>query len=361
MSTEPTPGSASQGVPAVPAPKKTAKKKRLDGTAVASKETESTVDMSRVPVREGGTLLSSLEVLFRIGATTYVFDSLRLATIVGELEKEDNPLAALLLNNAKWGARDVVYVPAQKALLRQRPLTVVATSTVVTETNWPYPNHIAGVHAVVGGTGAGKSKFLQEKLRPDLTLRWGEPTEPVDAEPSSVQVTDMCEALSFALILASAGASVSIDSLRPMMFSIEGAAGPGGVSVGVYSALTDLNNICSMAGVTIAVNVNPMVDGAKEALVYNNIAASVAGMTTVVDGAVTATTVRSTKGRTFTGGTTATPVNTPTVREWDPNKKTRVQDETHISHAPKLDQFFEHPDDEDDLPEFPRTGVRFQI
>lgn len=259
---------------------------------------ETSADIAAVvakSLRDGGMKASDTEVLVAIGDTAIVVDRGALDKLAVELGAAENPSTWFASNRA--AIRNVVFVPAQPRVLRATPLLSVRPQSPAGITHgWVIPNHMPGVHAVVGGTGAGKSVALS-KMELDVVIRWGEPTEMYDFEEHTIPVADFTEMLAVALMLARGGYRVAVDSLRPLVFGLTGAAGAGGVSVALFGALTSINNLFSELGLLVVVAVNPMSTEDKAKLVFENIAASVAGMTVVENGKVSSQTARTSRGR----------------------------------------------------------------
>ncbi|AAG00445.1 packaging NTPase P4 [Pseudomonas phage phi13] len=305
-------------------------------------------------LRDGGMTALPSEILFAVGSIPLVVDKDALSTLAAALVASDDPSTWFVANREL--IRAVVFVPQQNNVLRATPLlSVRPVASLSSVHNWQVRNHLSGLHVVVGGTGAGKSKWLNAQT-PDVTIRWGEPGETFDMEESSIAVADLTEMLAVALLLATADYRVVIDSFRNLVFGITGAAGPGGVSVALYAALTSLNNICAELGVLLVAAINPMSSDDKVSLVYNNIAASVAGMTVVNNAAVVSQTIRSGTGRIFSGE--PAPRNDSPVEYHEP-RHTQLDEPSGPSARIRLESNNIDPDDEND--NRPRRGARISL
>lgn len=275
-------------------PARTRKPKNETVALVVEATTEAEAKRS---LREGGLIPAAHEIMIPVGNMILAVDTQVLDRCALALAASDDP--------GRWFAENeslihsTVFAPVAKGLHRVYPLLSVRPEVPAGyEASWPTQDHMPGLHLVVGGTGAGKSSYLASQ---DLTLviRWGEPAERFDVEGATHAVSDLNEALAVAFVMARAGYRPAIDSFRNLVFGIESAAGEGGISTALYSAMTAINNVCSRLGIVVMVVVNPMATEAKAELVYNNMAASVAGMTVLMDGAVSKQTVRTLSGRTW--------------------------------------------------------------
>lgn len=295
-------------------------------------------------LRDGGMTALPTELLFPVGSTPLVVDTEALQTVALALAAA--PDAGLWFDANRDKIRAVVFVPMQAKVLRATPLLSVrphADPGVVHP--WPVAGHMSGLHMVVGGTGSGKSRWLS-KQKIGVTVRWGEPSEMYDAGESTVGVADLAEMLAVSLALSAAGFDVAVDSFRNLVFGVDGAAGAGGVSVALYAALTSINNVCAQLGLLITAAMNPMSTDDKASLVYNNIAASVAGMTVIENGKIASQTARLVNGRTTTvgaaiQGSTDGALNVVTPR------RTTVKQPDAVVDEPRIDTMLvDHDDDE---------------
>jgi hypothetical protein len=144
--------------------------------------------------------------------------------------------------------------------------------------DWPFNATASGVTVIVGGTGSQKSELIATAIRPEITLRFGEPHEKFDTGSGVLHPVDINHVLSMIVVLASQRIPTSLDSIRKLAYEIDGAAGSQGVIAKLFTALTDLNNFCSFLKVNVPISINPMVKG-EEAIqhVYTNMAGAVSG------------------------------------------------------------------------------------
>lgn len=307
-------------------------------------------------LRDGGMVALPSELLFTVGNVPLVVDTTALDAAALALAASDDP--GLWFSKNRSAIRAVVFVPMQAKVLRATPLlSVRPEADLAASHSFPVAGHLSGVHMVVGGTGAGKSTWLS-KQNLDVVVRWGEPSEMYDASPNAIGVADLTEMLAVSLVLSKAGFSVAIDSFRNLVFGITGAAGQGGVSVALYAALTSINNVCAQLGVLLVAAMNPMSTDDKALLVYNNIAASVAGMTVVDNGAVASQTARTSTGRRSTMGAVPRTDVHNMVQTVD-LRQTRVAEPVGVEANVRLDtDVLDHSDTESSVP---RRGAKLSI
>lgn len=307
-------------------------------------------------LRDGGMTALPTELLFPVGSTPLVVDTAALQTVALALAAA--PDAGLWFDANRDKVRAVVFVPMQAKVLRATPLLSVRPHADPTVSHsWPVPGHMSGLHMVVGGTGSGKSRWLS-KQKIGVTVRWGEPSEMYDASSSAVGVADLAEMLAVSLSLSAAGFDVAVDSFRNLVFGVDGAAGAGGVSVALYAALTSINNVCAQLGLLVTAAMNPMSTDDKAALVYNNIAASVAGMTVIENETIVSQTARLVNGRKTTIGAAIS--NTPGggLNVVIP-RRTTVKQPDAITTEPRIDTLL--VDHDDDAKEPARQGGKINL
>lgn len=307
-------------------------------------------------LRDGGMTALPTELLFPVGSTPLVVDTDALQTVALALAAA--PDAGLWFDANRDKIRAVVFVPMQAKVLRATPLLSVRPHADANVAHsWPVAGHMSGLHMVVGGTGSGKSSWLA-KQKVGVTVRWGEPSEMYDASLSSVGVADLAEMLAVSLSLAAAGFDVAVDSFRNLVFGVDGAAGAGGVSVALYAALTSINNVCAQLGLLVTAAMNPMSTDDKAALVYNNIAASVAGMTVIEHGSIVSQTARLVNGRktTIGAGIAGAPGAGPNVVV---PRRTTVKQPDALVNEPRLDTML--VDHDDDANEPARQGGKINL
>lgn len=175
----------------------------------------------------------------------------------------------------------------------------VPFSDVLTPSEWPIPNSFPGVFSIIGGTGAGKSKWLNKVLRPDIIVRVGEPTEDYDVMPGVVVAPSLGLGFTAALLVAAIGMTVAIDSIRIAAYEIGGAAGDKGIKSSLYTFITSISNIAAWLDVTIPVVINPMMASEAIQLVYTNACSSGVGGALIESEVPTASQVRTFSGRLY--------------------------------------------------------------
>lgn len=226
----------------------------------------------------------------------------RVIAIAAESESvrgEDIRPSAILKDVALFQATKGASVDTEMDVLASGVYAVPSYSRQASNINWPVKGIYPGVVALMGATASGKSKYSAEVLKPDVLIRWGEPTEEYDANANVVHVATLDELLVAALVLGGLGLRVVCDSIRPLLFRLKGAASAGGVVAVFYSLLTDLSNVCSFFDATVVMVVNPMVEAEKLDTVYSQVSASTVGAIMCANGAVSRSTFRTAGGRIF--------------------------------------------------------------
>lgn len=178
--------------------------------------------------------------------------------------------------------------PSYQALLDHGPL------------QWPEKDVLPGIIVALGDTGSGKTTYLLKDSGVDVIIRYGEPYEAVDRAPNTVPALSVVEAISMAFLLSALGWRVAIDSLRTLVYGLEGNAMEGGMVASLFDLLTQLNNLAAEAGFVIHVAINPMLaDMSKADRLFKRVAASVSGAVHIVDGSVRERTFRLASGRSW--------------------------------------------------------------
>lgn len=175
----------------------------------------------------------------------------------------------------------------------------VPFSDVLTPSEWPVPNSFPGVFSIIGGTGAGKSKWLSKVLKPDIVVRVGEPTEDYDIMNGVVVTPSLGVGFTAALLVASVGMTVAIDSIRIAAYEIGGAAGDKGIKASLYTFITSISNIAAWLDVTVPVVINPMMATEAIQLVYTNACSSGVGGALIENEIPTVSQVRTFSGRLY--------------------------------------------------------------
>lgn len=229
--------------------------------------------------------------------------------------------------------------------------------------------HMPGLHLLIGEGGSGKSTHLFEVVKPEVVIRYGEPSEMYDAQGEHkgvfvVPVNDANAAIGLALVLAFAGFGVAIDSLRELLFGIKGAAAAGGISTGFYSLITSMSNLYAQTGSIVIAVANPMTVGEKAEVVYSALLSSASGVTSFVRGSSPVLSYRSTEGRVIGKGVDADSAQIYTQEDWNHGVIPLASD---LKTSPKIEEerIVTLPGaeltDRDDDDTKPRTGSNIRI
>jgi hypothetical protein len=249
-----------------------------------------------------------------------------------------------------------------------------APSLVGPTLGWPTESVMPGTVFVIGDRFSGKSYLIAHNLGTEVVFRYGEPLEDVDlmiANPRAQQCTDLLQTLQAAIIMASLGYHVAIDSLRRLVYSLEGAAMEGGVVAGLFDVITDLNNIVSMFGTTIIIAINPMMgDDERVGRLYERVASSCAGAILMSNREAIAHTYRGFDGRVDSNvdiagsaSQSAKPprqgsiVNDKSFNQNDWQKTNATAEDSPVPEAYRQ----VGPDEDDDRVDLPREGLNFKI
>nr|QYF49837.1 MAG: hypothetical protein 2 [Guangxi cysto-like virus 12] len=286
----------------MPDDKKQEKKVSTSPKVKAPAKSKDSVDLENISVRQDGLALDEGDILFTISNHPVVIGTNAIRDLASQLaaipRSSDNAVDWLYDNRDQICA--TVFVPVAKGILRRNLIrTVRPVLPEFAPSPWDatFPGHLAGLHIVTGPTASGKSSHIANFLRPDVNIRWGEPAEMFDQLPSAYHPLDFLEVIASALVASIAGYTVSIDSFRELVFSLDGPAGAGGIRVDVYSALTAVNNIAAGFGTLLTAVVNPMVAEEHHVSIETAMEASVAGITVIRHSAAPRTMYRSKDGR----------------------------------------------------------------
>lgn len=192
--------------------------------------------------------------------------------------------------------------------------------------------HSPGIHVILGDTGAGKTVHIYREVKPDVLIRFGEPLEYVDAQDYVVQALTPQDALAAAARIAAGGRTVAIDSMRLVMYGLDGPAMSGGISTAMFEALTRMNNFVASFGGLVYLAINPMVDDiAVLPRLHTRIAATVAGATWINEYQIAAATYRSVTSADRKGASRS---ETDLVLGTDPVPVTMIDMDEFVSHDP---------------------------
>jgi hypothetical protein len=196
-------------------------------------------------------------------------------------------------------------VPAKSNSNKMFPC--VSPALVGYTTNWPSEAIFPGVIALIGDRFAGKTYHIRHHMnddakgnhRPiDAVIRVGEPLEQIDLDENAYHVGDIVDAFSLAIVLGALGWTVAIDSIRKLVYSLDGSAMEGGVIAVLFDLMTDMNNVVSLFSANIVIAINPMMgDDAKIERFYERMAASCCGAILMMDQHVASHTYRGFGGR----------------------------------------------------------------
>ncbi|AIK68703.1 hypothetical protein [Pseudomonas phage phiNN] len=222
--------------------------------------------------------------------------------------------------------------------------------------NWPSAGIYSGVTALMGATGSSKSITLNDHLKPDILVRWGEVAEAYDELDTAVHISTLDELLIVCIGLGSLGFNVAVDSVRPLLFRLKGAASAGGIVAVFYSLLTDISNLFTQYDCSVVMVVNPMVDAEKIEYVFGQVMASTVGAILCADGKIVKTMFRTNKGRLFNGS--AALVADVHVPNMDEPTSMRALDKPSIARVRPLEL---SNVDNDDTDRAPRRGAAFTL
>lgn len=163
--------------------------------------------------------------------------------------------------------------------------------------SWPVVGQFSGTLVILGGSGAGKSEFVNYSLRPDVIIRFGESYEIWDKESVVIAMPSLVHALETAFTLSWAGLDVVIDSIRFVAYNMGGAAGAKGIKSKLFTGLTNMNNFFALTEHVIPVVLNPLVDAEIMKEVYSNSFGSASGAIMVENSAMSEGVIRSEEGR----------------------------------------------------------------
>nr|QYF49823.1 MAG: hypothetical protein 2 [Yunnan farmland cysto-like virus] len=233
--------------------------------------------------------------------------------------------------------------------------------------DWPHQSIFPGLTIVLGETGAGKTEFIRGRLGTDVIVRFGEPYEDVDMEHRVLHTSSFESTIQAALLLALTGANVAIDSLRLLVYSLEGAAMEGGMVAGLFDVVTALNNTFANFGVGAVVALNPMMaDETKISRLQQRLAASCSGSILLSKGQIIESSLRMVGGR--GGFMQETETESRFTRFGDVDSTGPVETRTMLMHrGSELPERLGHaygelPNEDSDLDEdHPRPGVNFTL
>lgn len=193
-------------------------------------------------------------------------------------------------------AADACALPVDQ---KKAPLTSGFANRLLHKSlNWPFPGVVPGGTAVMGEMESGKTRFVLTTSGADIVFRISEPLENIDEEDFSVPldsyVATVCGVIAYALC----DAKVAIDSLRGLMYNLQGDATEGGVKSGLYDLLTFLNNLFAEIGATVIMTINPMSStGTKVDGIYKRVGSSLAAILLMQDGSIAKSSYRNDQGR----------------------------------------------------------------
>lgn len=125
--------------------------------------------------------------------------------------------------------------------------------------DWPRQGSFPGAYLLLGERGSGKTHYLRHQAQLDLLVRFGEPFEDVDIDSGVVSARDLQEAISCVLVMGALGYRLGIDSLRTLVYGLQGAAMSGGMSSEIMPLMTTFSNLFTMYGVSCFLVINPML------------------------------------------------------------------------------------------------------
>lgn len=282
------------------------------------------------------------------GSAYYLDRKTMISNIAMLFDQEDTTYVSFKTNCFVPAGNDAVLGPQAFPLARH------STS------DWPREGIFAGLTAIVGGKGAGKSYHVAKKLDTEVIIRYGEPVEDYDLDERAVHVASFLDAIELAFILALAGIRVAIDSFRTLIYGLKGAAGEKGIKAEIFNLLTDLSNFFGYTGNTVIGVLNPLVSDEAMETVFSNSASSTVGAYYLSKGQVVSAEFRTVNGR-FFEGTTIAASDAESVPDRVPNKGSDISLDTDVGDAegprgPRSDRSVVSDDEE--YATTPRRGAR---
>lgn len=233
----------------------------------------------------GGDSLALVDTVYYlpVGEDRLRVDQLAASYADGKVSIEE--LELLLAHALRSTGRDRLIRPTVQPRHKLEPI------------DWPRENIFPGVTCIIGDTGAGKTHYISEVAQHTLILRVNEPYESIDDDELSYTVSSLAVAAFMAKVVALAGGKPVIDSVKELVYA-KGSAMAGGLSAGLFSALSDLNHFFAASGCQVILTVNPMLsDNTGLPRLANRLSANVAGVVTIDRGTVRNETYRLTTGR----------------------------------------------------------------
>lgn len=146
------------------------------------------------------------------------------------------------------------------------------------------PGLCAGAVFLIGNTGAGKTTYLRKALAPDVIIRWGEPSEDVDAQDNVIHTRTYADTVMLAVFLTCLGARVAIDSIRVVAYGMRSQAGAKGVAARLPLEGTAISLAFSRAKGVGVVALNPLLEEDATTFLVSQLASSASGAIHLRDG-----------------------------------------------------------------------------
>ncbi len=163
--------------------------------------------------------------------------------------------------------------------------------------SWPVKDVLDGVSFILGGTASGKTEHIASKTDDlHVLVRFGEPSEFIEHE-HKVYASSIVEVIYTMLIAPSFGLHIAVDSFRPLMIGLRGAAGIQGSKPWTYLMATNINNLMAMIESHVMIAINPMVAISDISSIFEHFSASAAGAVHLADGQTVDLTYRLKDGR----------------------------------------------------------------
>lgn len=241
-------------------------------------------------------------------ATVWVFEGIAYTVNLPMIHTHVQTLANAMLKNNRLTVADVYNLPLMFARVpkdaegKSPSIPPISSYPVLIHwpsVAWPVVDIAPGLVIAMGDTGSGKTTFIDKSANVDFIVRFGEPLEAVDYETRVIPASSFFHAVQSSVILSILGFHVAVDSLRALVYGLDGAAMEGGIIAAIFDAMTQLNNVLADMGVTVIMAVNPMLsDSSKMDRLAQRLAASVAGLVHLRGpGAKAEQTFRLTNGR----------------------------------------------------------------
>lgn len=341
--------------------------------------------VGQLPLDKGGLLP------FAMGDTEWALDmNVLRASLTSFAERTDPRLEkGIFVRDVQAISDFLLTTNSTEAKIRRTNMHLLQSPLLYEDASPAIAKHaLPGLLLIVGGTGAGKTRYIRRSLKTDFIIRWSEPTEDVHYEPNVCPVNTLSQAIGGALFLSLLGHTVVIDSLRATVTAAGSKLGKGGIANELTDMFLQFNEFFASFGVQVACTLNPGVDdpvalgafSAKVGAVVSSTTWIRAGQSEPQWTSVRYRTHRETTGSTDVNGTSGI-VDSQSVRravgdtfkqelektlqesrqiEVDP-KVRPLPDSTFAATAATLGASVQSVGPEEELADIPRSSHRFQL